>query len=115
MSSRSRTPSNMDETLWSKLLSAKEREDGLISELQVAQSSMQELTSLAAGYKAKYQQLDDMLEAEQIKTDAERQARLEAEETLRCHRAEVSKLRRNETNANLHCEAAETEVINLQS
>ena len=102
------------ELLRQNLIDACERENRLSSELQAAQKELQEWQRCAIGYKTKYQELDDLLEAEEAKTNAERIARQEAEESTRRHRAEILKLKRNETIANEHCEAAESEIISLQ-
>ena len=112
-------PSNMDDVYATELLrqtltDALEREDALKQALQAAQNEMQSLQTHAHEHKQRYQQLDNLLEAEEAKTHAERLARQAAEETTRQHRAEVLKLRRNEATANQHCEAAESEVITLQ-
>ena len=102
------------ELLRQTLTDALEREDAVKQALQAARNEMQSLQTHAHEHKQRYQQLDDLLEAEEAKTHAERLARQAAEETTRQHRAEVLKLRRNEATANQHCEAAESEVINLQ-
>lgn len=109
--------SDMEEYLWAlevKLSDALEREKLLTSDLRAAQSSAEELQSRAAEYKIKYQRLDDALEAEEAKTSAERLAREAAEETTREHCATVLKSKQNEAIAVQHCEAAESEVIDLQ-
>lgn len=109
--------SDMEEYLWAlevKLSDALERENLLTSELRAAQSSAQELQSRADEYKFKYQRLDDALEAEEAKTNAESLAREAAEEITREHRAAVLKSKRNEAIANQHCEAAESEINDLQ-
>lgn len=109
--------SDMEEYLWAlevKLSDALEREKLLTSDLRAAQSSAEELQSRGAEYKIKYQRLDDALEAEEAKTSAERLAREAAEETTREHCATVLKSKQNEAIAVQHCEAAESEVIDLQ-
>ena len=102
------------ELLRQNLTDSLEREDNLKQALQAAETEMQSLRTHAHEHKARYQKLDDLLEAEEAKTHAERLGKQEAEETTRQHRAEFLKLRRNEAIANQHCEAAESEVINLQ-
>lgn len=102
------------ELLRRNLTDALEREDNLKQALQAAETEKQSLRNHAREHKARYQKLDDLLEAEEAKTHAERLGKEEAEETTRQHRAEFLKLRRNEAIANQHCEAAESEVINLQ-
>lgn len=109
--------SDMEEYLWAlevKLSDALEREKLLTSDLRAAQSSAEELQSRAAEYKIKYQRLDDALEAEEAKTSAERLAREAAEETTTEHCAAVLKSKQNEAIAEQHCEAAESEVIDLR-
>lgn len=110
--------SDMEEYLWAlevKLSDALERENLLTSELRAVQRSTQELQSRADEYRSKYQRLDDALEVEEAKTSAERLAREAAEETTRQHRAEVFISKRNEAIANQHCEAAESQIIDLQN
>ena len=102
------------ELLRQNLTDALEREDNLKQALQAAETEMQSLQNHVHEHKSRYQKLDDLLEAEEAKTHAERLGKQEAEETTRQHRAEFLKLRRNEAIANQHCEAAESEVINLQ-
>ena len=104
----------MEHYLGSQLFEAQEREERLTLQLQAAQEEFQELESCAAEYKFKYQHLDDALEAEQCKTNAESLAREKAEETIAQLRAQVLKLRRDEVNANKHCEVAEAEIVTLQ-
>ena len=101
------------ELLRQNLTDALEREDNLKQVLEAAETEKQSLRNHAREHKARYQKLDDLLEAEEAKTHAERLGKQEAEETTRQHRAECLKLRRNEAIANQHCEAAESEVINL--
>ena len=114
MASTSTISSDMEHYLASQLFEAQVREERLTLQLQTTQKELQELESRAAEFKFKYQRLDDALEAEQFKTNAERLAREEAEETIAQHRAQVLKLRRDEVNANKHCEVAEAEIINLR-
>ena len=104
----------MEHYLGSQLFEAQEREERLTLQLQAAQEEFQELESCAAEYKLKYQHLDDALEAEQCKTNAEGLAREKAEETIAQLRAQALKLRRDEVNANKHCEVAEAEIVSLQ-
>ena len=104
----------MEHYLASQLFDAQEREEALTLKLQTTQIKLQELENRAVEYKLGYQRLDDALEAEQFKTAAERLAREEAEETIAQHRAQVLKLRRDEVNANKHCEVAEAEIVSLR-
>ena len=114
MASNSSISSDMEHYLGSQLFEAQEREERLTLQLQAAQEEFQELESCAAEYKFKYQHLDDALEAEQCKTNAESLAREKAEETVAQLRAQVLKQRRDEVNANKHCEVAEAEIVSLQ-
>ena len=104
----------MEHYLGSQLFDAHQREEALASELLSTQKELQEHESRAAEYKFKYQRLDDLLEAEQAATNAERLAREGAEETISQHRAQLLKLRRDEANANKHCEVAEAEIVSLR-
>ena len=88
--------------------------DEFMSELEATKEEIQELKNHANVYEARCQELNEALEVEEAKTDAERLARQEAEATTRQHRAEISKFRRNEVIANEHCDAAESECIELQ-
>lgn len=102
------------ELLRQSLIDAGEREDGHVLALQAAQEEMEELRRRTIMFKMKYQELDDALEVQEGKTNAERLARQEAEEITRQHRAEVLEANRGETIANEHCDAAESEVLRLQ-
>ena len=114
MSSTSSFSSDMEHYLGSQLFDAHQREEALASNLLATQKELQEHESRAAEYKFKYQRLDDLLEAEQAATNAERLAREGAEETIAQHRAQLLKLRRDEANANKHCEVAEAEIVSLR-
>lgn len=110
--------SDQDEYLWHlevQLSDALEREKLLTSQLHTSQLSTQELQCRADSYKQKYQRLDDLLEAEEAKTLAERSAREAAEERTRGHLAAALKSQRDEETANQHCEAAEVEIMELQT
>ena len=114
-----RVPSTMDdvyatELLRQDLINACERENRLLSKLQAAEEETEELRLSAVFHKRKYQELDDALEVEEAKTNAERLARQAAEEIVRQHRHEISKVKQRETIANEHCDAAESEFIQLQ-
>ena len=100
--------------LQQSLIDAREREKRLGIELEAARAEMRESQRREMVFKAKYRELDDTLEAEEAKTNAERLAREKAEETARQHHVEVLKARRNEAVANEHCEAAEAEIGRLQ-
>lgn len=103
------------ELLQQSLIDACEREKGLNLKLQAAQDEMEELKRRAFVHKRRFQELDEALEIEEAKTNAERLARQEAEETARQHGVEVLTARKNETIAKEHCDAAESEILRLQS
>lgn len=102
------------ELLRQSLIDAGERESAHLLALQAAEEEMEELRKSTIVYKMKYQELDDTLEVEEGKTNTERLARQEAEETTRQYCAEVLKVKQRETIANKHCDAAESEVVKLQ-
>ena len=96
------------------LADALDREDELKLELEAAQEEVEQLKRLAIGHESKLQELNNLLEAEEAKTDAERTARQNAEATACRHRAETLEAKRKEKVANEHCEAAEMEILRLQ-
>ena len=96
------------------LIDALDREDGLKLELEAAQKEVEQLKRRAIGHKSQLQELNDLLEAEEAKTYAERKARQNAEATACRYRAEALEAKRNERVANEHCDDAESEVCKLQ-
>ena len=103
------------ELLQQSLIDASDRENQLMLELQAAQEAMEQWKHAAFVSKSKFQELDQALEDEEVKTNAERLARQEAEEATRQHQIELLKAKQRETIANDHCDAAEVEVLRLQS
>ena len=93
---------------------ARDEEHELTLKLQAAQEEIEELKRGAMTNKERFQKFDEALEVEEAKTNDERLARREAEETSRQHRAELSKAKRKEAIANEHCDAAEAEILNLK-
>ena len=111
---------NMDdvyamELLQQSLIEASEREKQLILDLQAAQEKVEQWKQAAFVSKSRFQELDQVLEDEEVKTNAERLARQGAEELTRQHHAEVLEAKRKESTANRQCDAAESEVLRLQS
>lgn len=103
------------ELLQQSLIDASIREKKLILDIQIAQEEREQWKYAAFVSKSRYQELDQALEYEEIKTNAERLAREEAEETAQVHRAAVLGAKQKEAIANEHCAAAESEVLRLQS
>ena len=91
-----------------------DREDGLKMELEAAQNEVEQLKRQAIGHESKLQELNDLLEAEEAKTYAERITRQNAEATACHYRAEALEAKRMERVANDHCDDAESEVFRLQ-
>lgn len=102
------------ELLRQSLIDACEREDRLILEFQTAQKEMEEMRRLAFVDRVRFQEIDEALEIEESKTNAERLARHEAEAKTRQYCLEISKTKQREHIANEHCDAAESEVLRLQ-
>ena len=102
------------ELLRQNLISACEREDGLTLKLEAAQNEMAELRRCAIVSKARSHEIENILAIEEAKTNAERLAKQEAEETTRQHRAEALRAKQKAIVANKHCDAAESEVSRLQ-
>lgn len=103
------------ELLQQRLIDASEREKKLIMDIKIAQEEREQWKYAAFVSKSRFQELDQALEDEEVKTNAERLARQEAEEMAQRHRAEVLDAKQKESIANKHCAAAESEVLRLQS
>ena len=103
------------ELLRQSVIDACERENGLSLELQAAQKQMEELREHALRNRVRLQELDEALEIEEAKSNAERLARQQAEEKQRQHLVEVSKAKEMAIIAGKHCDAAEQEILRLQS
>ena len=102
------------ELLQQSLIDASEREKKLMLDIQFAQEEREQWKRAAFVSKNMFQELDQALEDEEVKTNAERLARQEAEETTQLHRAQALEAKRKENIANGHCAAAESEVLRLQ-
>ena len=96
------------------LIDALDREDALKLELEAAQKEVEQLKHRALYHESQLQEFNDLLEAEEAKTNAERITRQNAEATACHYRAEALEAKRKEKVANQHCEAAETEIFRLQ-
>ena len=96
------------------LIDALDREEGLKLELEAAQKQVERLKRRAIGHESQLQELNELLEAEEAKTHAERITRQEAEATACHYRAEALSAKQKERVANEHCDAAESEVFRLQ-
>ena len=96
------------------LIETLDREDGLKLKLEAAQKEVEHLKRRAIGHGSQLQELNDLLEAEEAKTYAERVARENAEATVCRYRAEALEAKRKERVANEHCDEAESEVLRLQ-
>lgn len=103
------------ELLQQSLIDASDREKQLILDIQAAQELAEQWKQAAFISKTRFQELDQALEDEEVKTNAELLARQEAEEAARQHQVQVLKAKQKETIANEHCDAAELEVLRLQS
>ena len=103
------------ELLQQSLIEASDRENQLILDLQAAQEAVKQWKQAAFVSKSKFQELDQALEDEEVKTNAERLARQKAEQDTRQHQIDVLEAKQKETIANEHCDAAELEVLRLQS
>lgn len=101
--------------LQQSLIEVSDRENQLTLDLQAAQEVVEQWKQAAFMSKAKFQELDQALEDEEVKTNAERLARQKAEEATRQHQIEVLEAKKKEAVANDHCDAAELEVLRLQS
>ena len=96
------------------LIDTLDREDALKLELEAAQKEIEQLKRRATRHASQLQELNDLLEAEEVKTYAERIARQNAEATACRYRAEALEAKRKERVANDHCDEAESEVLRLQ-
>ena len=96
------------------LIETLDREDELKLKLEAAQKEVEQLKRRAICHGSQLQELNDLLEAEEAKTYAERTARENAEATVCHYRAEALDAKRKERVANEHCDEAEMEVLRLQ-
>ncbi|KAM0805207.1 hypothetical protein BDR22DRAFT_959302 [Usnea florida] len=90
------------------------REDGLMLKLEAAQKEVEQLKGRAIAHEYQLHEINDLLEAEEAKTYAERVARENAEATVCHYRAEALEAKRKERVANEHCDEAESEILRLQ-
>ena len=96
------------------LIETLDGEDGLKLELEAAQKEVVRMKRRAIYHESQLRELNDLLEAEETKTYAERIARENAVVAACHYRAEALEAKRMEKVANEHCDEAESEVLSLQ-